>query len=70
MTTTTPEEPSKSSVQPELEFEAEIKQVAMKKLVSNDVGFTVVLHTEDQGVLALGTVDADATVHVTVRTKQ
>lgn len=49
-----------------LEFVAEVKEVKSKKLASNDVGYTIILHTDDMKVLSLGTLDGDVLLKVTV----
>jgi hypothetical protein len=49
-----------------LQFIAEVKSAASKKTASNDVGYTVVLHTDDPGAMSLGLLDGDTLVNVTV----
>jgi hypothetical protein len=49
-----------------LRFNAEVKEVKSKKLASLDVGYTVILYTDEPSVLSLGTLDGDAMLKVTV----
>lgn len=49
-----------------LTFDAEIKQVTSKKLASLDVAHRVVLETDESSVVALGMLDGDVRVRVTV----
>jgi hypothetical protein len=47
-------------------FPAEIKQVSSKKTASLDIIYRVVLETSDPSVMALGIIDADMLVDVSV----
>lgn len=47
-------------------FDAEIKKVSSKKLASLDVEFSVVLNSQDEHMYALGLVDANKIITVTV----
>lgn len=49
-----------------LTFDAEIKQVTSKKLASLDVAHRVVFETDESSVVALGMLDGDVRVRVTV----
>lgn len=49
-----------------LEFVCEIKKVEAKKLASLDMSFRVTLETSDPAILALGTIEGDQTVNVTI----
>lgn len=55
----------KGSMKP-LEFTAEIKQVTAKKLASLDVSYNLLLNTDDSQVLALGALDGNTLIKVTV----
>ena len=50
----------------ELTFIGEVKSVQAKKLASLDVGYTVTLYTDDSTVLALGALDGDIRLKVTI----
>lgn len=50
----------------ELTFIGEIKSVQAKKLASLDVGYTVTLYTDDSTVLALGALDGNSRLKVTI----
>lgn len=54
----------------QLKFTAEIKEVNSKKTASNDVGYKVVLFTDDSRVLSLGVLDGDTLVNVSVEVQQ
>jgi hypothetical protein len=49
-----------------LDFQAEVKEVNAKKTASLDVTYKVVLLTSDPNVLALGAIDGDLMVKVSV----
>ena len=49
-----------------LEFTAEIKQVTAKKLASLDISYNLLLNTDDSQVLALGALDGETLIKVTV----
>lgn len=49
-----------------LTFEAEIKQVTSKKLANLDVKHRVIFETIESSVVALGILDGDVTVKVSV----
>jgi hypothetical protein len=49
-----------------MNFDAEIRQVQSRKLVSNDIEYKVVLTTNDPTVLALGTMSPETIVKVEV----
>lgn len=49
-----------------LEFSCEIKKVEAKKLASLDMSFRLTLETSDPAILALGTIEGDRTVNVTI----
>jgi hypothetical protein len=49
-----------------LTFEAEVKEVNSKKTASLDVTYKVVLFTNDPSVLALGALEGDAMLKVSV----
>ena len=49
-----------------LKFTAEIKQVTAKKLASLDISYNVLLNTDDSQVLALGALEGDTLIKVTV----
>ena len=49
-----------------LKFTAEIKQVTAKKLASLDISYNVLLNTDDSQVLALGALDGETLIKVTV----
>lgn len=49
-----------------LKFTAEIKQVVAKKLASLDVSYNLLLNTDDSQVLALGVLDGETLIKVTV----
>lgn len=49
-----------------LTFDAEIKQVTSKKLASLDVAHRVIFETLESSVVALGVLDGDVVVRVTV----
>lgn len=48
-------------------FQAEIRQVKMRKLVSLDKEMTVLLNTNELKVLELGKIDSDVVVEVRVQ---
>lgn len=50
----------------ELKIQAEVKEVSSKKTASLDVSYRVVLHTDDSRVLALGALDGDTLLNVTM----
>lgn len=47
-------------------FDAEVKKVSSKKLASLDMEFQVVLASQDEHMYALGLVDANKIITVTV----
>ena len=49
-----------------LEFIAEVKQVTAKKLASLDVSYNILLNTDDSSVLALGALEGDTMLKITV----
>ena len=49
-----------------MEFTAEITQVTAKKLASLDISYNVLLNTDDSTVLALGALEGDTMIKVTV----
>lgn len=53
-----------------LEFSAEVKKVEAKKLASLDVAYTVILHTDNPAVLALGALDGDKLLNVIIRVEE
>ncbi len=50
-------------------FDAEIKKVSSKKLASLDMEFQIVLSSQDENMFALGLIDAQKIVTVTVETQ-
>lgn len=50
----------------ELKFQAEVKEVASKKTASLDVTYKVVLFTNDKSVLALGALEGDTMINVSM----
>lgn len=54
----------------ELIFTAECKQVTAKKLASLDVGYSIALYTDDSSVLALGALDGDTVLKVTIEVEE
>lgn len=50
----------------DMKFNAEVKEVHSKKTASLDVTYKVVLHTSDPSVLALGALEGDVMLKVTV----
>lgn len=50
----------------ELRIQAEVKEVQAKKLASLDVGYKIVLYTQDPSVLALGALEGDSLLNVTI----
>lgn len=51
---------------PSLQFKAEIKSVQMNKLASLDREYKIVLVTDDERILELGTISPDTIVDVTI----
>ena len=49
-----------------LKFTAEIKQVTAKKLASLDISYNVLLNTDDSSVLALGALEGDTMIKVSI----
>lgn len=54
----------------ELEFTAEVKKIEAKKLASLDVAYSIVLHTDNPNVLALGALDGDKILKVTIEVEE
>lgn len=50
----------------QLKFQAEVKEVNSKKNASLDVTYKVVLYTDNPAVLALGALDGDTMLNVSV----
>jgi hypothetical protein len=53
-----------------LKFNAEVKEVKSKKLASLDVSYTLILHTDDPAVLALGALEGDTMLKVSVEAEE
>lgn len=49
-----------------LELTCEIKKVTAKKLASLDMSFQIVIETSDPAALALGTIEGNQLVNVTI----
>lgn len=49
-----------------LTFNAEVKQVTAKKLASLDVSYNLLLNTDDSSVLALGALDGDTMLRISI----
>jgi hypothetical protein len=49
-----------------MDFNAEIKEIKAKKLASLDMSYRIILETSDPAVLALGTIEGDKLVAVTI----
>lgn len=49
-----------------IQFTAEVREVKSKKLITNDIEFTVKLNTDNQEVLKLALIPADKTILVTI----
>ena len=47
-------------------FDAEVKKVSSKKLASLDMEFQIVLSSQDENMYALGLIDANKIITVTV----
>ena len=50
-----------------MRFEAEIKQVQARKLVSNDIEYKIVLTTNNPEVLGLGALSPESLVSVEIK---
>jgi hypothetical protein len=53
----------------EIEFEAEIREVKSRKLITNDIEYSVRFNTADPIVLELGRLEGDRTVKVKIYDK-
>ena len=53
-----------------IEFSAEVKKVEAKKLASLDVAYSIVLHTDNPNVLALGTLSGDKLLKVIIEVEE
>ena len=49
-----------------MEFIAEIREVKSKKLITNDIEFTVKLNTSDPAILELAKIPADQLIKVVI----
>ena len=49
-----------------IEFDAEVRQTKSKKLITNDIEYSVNLTGNNPHILNLGLIPADSTVHVTI----
>jgi len=49
-----------------MRFIAEVKEVQVKKLASNDKGIRIILQGEDENMLEAGNIPGDKTVTVTI----
>lgn len=54
----------------ELNFTAEVKKVEAKKLASLDIAYQVVLYTDDPSVLALGALQGDTMLKVSMEVEE
>jgi hypothetical protein len=50
-----------------IKFQAEVRKVQSKKLVTNDIEYSVTLTGTNPNILALGTIDAETLVNVEVK---
>ena len=51
----------------DIQFDAEVRQVKSKKLVSNDIEYSVVLTTSDPRLLQLAMLPSDITISVNIK---
>lgn len=53
-----------------IEFLAEVREVKSKKLVTNDIEYTVKFNTNEQSVLELAKLPADQLIRVSVKLEE